>query len=154
MKLDKKVAHSILDDAAEEFDKVGFADLSDEVDYYNQQLSKVSSQKEFDMIIKALRRIEQEAEKRATEEIKEATKEETDDKQRELKARHVKEKKNILRKKRLAKLLESRKLNKKSEKIKNLRDERKERIAKIKEKIDKKKKIAELEEEIKKIQSE
>jgi len=64
MWFNKKAVEKELDKAAEELEKHGYVDLADKVDYYNECLMKVKSEKDIPSIRRGLERIEHEASRR------------------------------------------------------------------------------------------
>lgn len=150
MWFNKKAVERELDLAAEELDKFGYKDLADKVDYYNERLMEVKSNKEIPAIRRGLKRIENEASRRQ----KGGKESKTIDKRKlaELKknARERKIKKALADKKeakpnartnRLEALLKKRDAQiAKEDKVSNLKDKVKaRRLARLKEAIEKKK---------------
>lgn len=64
MWFNKKAVEKELDLASEELEGFGYVDLADKVDYYNERLMEVKSNKELPVIRRALQRIEHEASRR------------------------------------------------------------------------------------------
>ena len=64
MLFNKKAVQKILDRAAKLFDTAGFEDLADKVDYYNMRLLASESKEEVDILVRALKRVEKEAQRR------------------------------------------------------------------------------------------